>query len=141
MDWPSNRRWQTKVLDSWRVTQLSLLRQECVKYFLTTGNMCRRSVDTFYVVNHNDASRRNADEDNYYLLLVTKSVKSLDTFWHLHYTRTTKQNAKNCFVQFCECAFRGVPTRMVHLYDDIQSRYTILVENRRIFFSELISAA
>ena len=29
--WPSNRKWQTKVLDSWNVNQLSLLRQECVK--------------------------------------------------------------------------------------------------------------
>ena len=28
---PSNRNWQTKVLDSWKVTQLNLLRQKSVK--------------------------------------------------------------------------------------------------------------
>ena len=31
INWPSNRNWQTKVLDSWKVTQLLLLRKESVK--------------------------------------------------------------------------------------------------------------
>ena len=30
INWPSNRNWQTKVLDSWKATQLYLLRQKSV---------------------------------------------------------------------------------------------------------------
>ena len=30
MNWPRNRNWQTKVFDSWKVTQLNLLHQERV---------------------------------------------------------------------------------------------------------------
>ena len=30
VNWPSNRNWQTKVLDSWKATQLNLLRQKSV---------------------------------------------------------------------------------------------------------------
>ena len=32
INWPSNRKWQAKVLDSWKIAQLSLLRQECVNF-------------------------------------------------------------------------------------------------------------
>ena len=31
MNWPDNRIWQTKVLDSWKATQLNLLRLKYVK--------------------------------------------------------------------------------------------------------------
>ena len=30
ISWPMNRHWQTKVLDSWKVTQLNLQRQKCI---------------------------------------------------------------------------------------------------------------
>ena len=33
INWPSNRNGQTKVLDSWKTTQLNLLRQKCVNSF------------------------------------------------------------------------------------------------------------
>ena len=33
VNWPSNRKWQTKVLDSWKATQLTFLCQACVKVF------------------------------------------------------------------------------------------------------------
>ena len=34
INWPSNRSWKAKGLDSWKVTQLNLLRQESVKSYL-----------------------------------------------------------------------------------------------------------
>ena len=32
MNWATNRNWQIKVLDTWKVTQLNLPRQESAKY-------------------------------------------------------------------------------------------------------------
>ena len=31
INWPSNRNWQIKLLDSWKATELDLLRQKSVK--------------------------------------------------------------------------------------------------------------
>ena len=36
INWPSNRNWQTEVLDSWEATQLNVLRQESVKMTILT---------------------------------------------------------------------------------------------------------
>ena len=31
INWATDRNWQTKLLDTWKVAQLNLLRKECVK--------------------------------------------------------------------------------------------------------------
>ena len=44
INWLSNRNWQTKILDSWKATQLDLLRQKSVSTPVTTlsGACCYR---------------------------------------------------------------------------------------------------
>ena len=51
-------------------------------------------------------------------------------------------------VYMCECvcvtffsliSYKGFPTRMVYLYDDIESRYTILVGNPRYLFTDSVA--
>ena len=46
MNWPSNRNWQTKVLDAWKATQLNLLRQKSVNPKLSSAS---KLTDTYSI--------------------------------------------------------------------------------------------
>ena len=44
IDWVTNRNWHTKVLDTWKVIQLDLLRQKSVENWHSSGCRARRLV-------------------------------------------------------------------------------------------------